>query len=147
MESTKKTKLTALIFSLLFICITLFGFIPSVHAEEATIQSMSLTVRATTLDENIIYPSEVTVAYSKFSDLGISVVDDDPGFMTPLHVLAAYYQTKGATKDTMKDYIQVNPDGSLKAIKKTNGQMTNVSDTTKWLVAQAGNMPFLNEDG
>lgn len=109
MENTKRTRIAAL----LFICLSLFAFTPAVYAEEGTVAPLNMTIRATTMDENCIYPEQAAVSYSKFSDLGLIVTNDDPGFVTPLHLLAAYYQSQGATKDTMKDYIQVNTDGRL----------------------------------
>ncbi|MCI1944763.1 Ig-like domain-containing protein [Clostridium luticellarii] len=116
----------------------------TVNAEE--VSPIDITLRATTPDENLIYPCDLTVSYAKFSNLGLNVDNDDPGFITPLHVLAAYYtQTQGATAETMKNYIQVNSDGTLKSIAGKNG-LAVTKDTTKWMFSLNGIVQMNSED-
>lgn len=125
MENTKRTKLTVLIFSLLFVCLTLFVFMPAAHAADAAVAPQMVTLSADLTDDTLIVPQEVYTEYGKFSDFGLSVKNDDPGFITPLHVLIQYYtDSKGATKDNMSQFIQVDENGNLLKLEGYDGGST-----------------------
>ena len=137
MENVRNVRRLSVFLSFLIVLCGLFLMTPTAHAKEAVIQPASLSIVATTPDENIIYPTTMTVEYSKFSDLGLTITEDDPGIITPLHALAAYYKKQGADKATMSQYITVEPDGTLKALKGSGG-LTAVKDTTRWMISTNG---------
>lgn len=133
MESTKKTKLTALIFSLLFVCLALFILTPAAHAEEAAVAPKMVTLSADLTDDTLIASQKVYTEYEKFSDFGLKVKNDDPGFITPLHVLIQYYlDVKGATRDTISQYIQVDKNGNLLELEGYDGGR-NVDAAHEWI--------------
>lgn len=133
MESTKKTKLTALIFSLLFVCLALFMLTPAAHAEEAAVAPKMVTLSADLTDDTLIASQKVYTEYEKFSDFGLKVKNDDPGFITPLHVLIQYYlDVKGATRDTISQYIQVDKNGNLLELEGYDGG-SNVDAAHEWI--------------
>lgn len=79
-------------------------------------------------------PVDLKVPYSKFSELGLQVSNDDPGFITPLHVLAQYYiQKKGATVDNIKQYIDINTDGIVNNIEDINGIDKGNNADAQWV--------------
>lgn len=135
MESIKQKRVSVVILSLVMTCLLLFGLMPQVHAQETSIAPQLVTLSADLTDDTLIAPQQMYVEYGKFSDLGLKVKNDDPGFITPLHVLIQYYtDTKGAAKDTMSQYIQVDEDGNLLKLEGYDGGSAP-SENNQWIYA------------
>ena len=94
------------------------ALLPTAVSADENIDDVEAILLVNSLTEQVIEPIDLTVPYTTFSDLGLTVTNDDPGFVTSLHVLAQYYiQEKGATAATINDYIDVNADGTVNTIE------------------------------
>ncbi|MCL2680027.1 MAG: hypothetical protein FWF11_00905, partial [Coriobacteriia bacterium] len=77
---------------LVVLCLSMLAFIPTAWAQEITV---SLRVEHTSVTR--IAPSEVTLEHQPWDSYGIGITLADPGFITPVHVVAEYLeQTYGA---------------------------------------------------
>ncbi|MHC6181209.1 PQQ-binding-like beta-propeller repeat protein [Clostridium sp. JNZ X4-2] len=103
-------------------------------AETVEVPSENVIVAINGLNDKFTESEQLTVPYNKFSELGLTVTNDDPGKITPLHVLAQYYlQKKGATTATLKNYIDVNADGIVNTIEDHNGIDKGNNENAKWV--------------
>ena len=99
-----------------------------VKANDESNKSITVALDVELLDSTLVKPMDLTVSYSKFSDLGLDIKEDDPGVITPLHVLAEYYkQVKHVSKKDMSKYIDVSKSGFLNKIEDYKGTSNNNS--------------------
>ncbi len=91
------------------------------------VEDIQVTLSIVSADNLIALPTELTVSYSTYSALGLTgIAEDDPGYITPLHVLAAYYtQIREVSIDNMDQYIQTDADGVVTLLEGMNGTEDN----------------------
>lgn len=136
-----KSAFIAVLAIMIVLCTGVIGTGSSVHAQD--VSSITVNVQATTPDDNLIYPQDLQVNYSKFSDLGLTITNDDPGFITPIHVLASYYQSRGADSAAMSQYIDVSPDGTINRLKGQDGEWKKAAgENSAWAVIDLFNGQF-----
>ncbi len=110
------------------------ALLPTVVSADESIDDLEAILLVNSLTEQVIEPINLTVPYTTFSELGLTVTNNAPGFITPLHVLAQYYiQEKGATLKTINDYIDVNADGTVNTIEGNNGIDTDENENARWI--------------
>ncbi len=106
------------------------------------VEAITVSLTVSTVESVMAVPVEIQVPYSAYSELGLAgITNNDPGHITPLHVLAAYYmQKKGATKETMANYITTDADGAVTTLEGKNGTDAN-GENGKWRIAVNDKLP------
>ena len=100
-------------------CAIAFMFVfvvqPAVAQEPVQTTGITVTLRVEGYGNTEVQPVKVTLpaTYESFSDYGLNI-SQDPGYDTPLHVLAQYCKDEyGADKNAMSTLINVTADGFL----------------------------------
>ena len=100
-------------------CAIAFMFVfvvqPAVAQEPVATTGITVTLRVEGYGNTEVQPVKVTLpaTYQSFSDYGLNI-SQDPGYDTPLHVLAQYCKDEyGADKDAMSALIDVTAGGFL----------------------------------
>lgn len=100
-------------------CAIAFMFVfvvqPAVAQEPVKTTGITVTLRVEGYGNTEVQPVKVTLpaTYQTFSDYGLNI-SQDPGYDTPLHVLAQYCKDEyGADKDAMSALIDVTAGGFL----------------------------------
>lgn len=132
-------------FSLLIALLLLCTGVPAAWAlddGQALDAPLTVTLRLELADATLQPPTTVSVdTYQTFSSLGLSITND-PGYVTPLHVLAAYYQKDGLAP---ADNIGVSSSGFLETL---GGFSANDSFTSSgftgcyWMYSVNGSAPI-----
>lgn len=141
------------VFSLLSMIVAMFMIViqlTSINVQAADSKEVSpitVTFNSELVDGTLALPQKLTVSYSKFSDFGLNITNDDPGVITPLHVLAAYYmQVKHATKDNITNYIDVAEGGYINKVEGYEGAKDPEDKSDYWMFAVNNKFPA-GEDG
>ena len=117
--------------------LSLFALVPAAFAQEIT-----ATLRVEYREATKLPPTELTVEWQDWSAFGITATD--PGFITPLHVLAAGldYQYGAGSAATMISA----PGGFLATIGGSNGSLTGETNVF-WMWAANQTMPVSQTTG
>ncbi len=130
------------IISTLLAALLVLGMMPTAWAAP---QDKQVTLRIEFAESTLQQPVTMDVQAKTLADYGLTDVTD-PGYVTPLHVLAAYMeQTMGATAEDMTGYITA-PGGWLSAILGSNGSESN-AEGVYWMFSVNGAAPVNPETG
>ena len=154
----RKTKVISSLMALIFFVVSLLGGIQTVQADaqstvktavsDECVEDIQVTLSIVSADNLIALPTELTVSYSTYSALGLTgIAEDDPGYITPLHVLAAYYtQIREVSIDNMDQYIQTDADGVVTLLEGMNGTEDN-REGGAWRIAVNDILPAAEGEG
>ena len=138
----KKNRFYRVLSSLIITFMLITQLPGSITYATTEVSPIQVTLSTQLVDDTLTSPVKLTVSYAKFSDLGLKVTNDDPGVITPLHVLASYYmQVKGATKDNLASYIDVASGGWLNKIEGYEGAKDPSDTSDYWMFAVNNEMP------
>ena len=130
------------IVSVLLAVLLVLGMTPAAWAAPA---DKTVTLRIEFAESTMQEPVTLDMPVKTFAAYGLADVTD-PGYATPLHVLAAYMeQTMGATAEDMAGYITA-PGGWLNAILGSNGSEIN-AEGVYWMFSVNGTAPVNPDTG